>query len=67
MGGYFNPKRCPRICLAFRESDVDPRFCAMNASDQNDVLHPVDSQTKLSCPGEPAVNMLGYPLAEISQ
>jgi hypothetical protein len=37
----------------------------MGPSDQDDILHPVNSQSKLSSPREPAVNMPDYTLAEI--
>ena len=38
----------------------------MSPSDQDDILHPVNFQSKLSGPREPAIDMLDYPLAEIS-
>jgi hypothetical protein len=37
----------------------------MGPSDQDDVLHPVNSQFKPSGPREPAVDMLNYPLSEL--
>ena len=38
----------------------------MSSSDQDDIIHPVNSKFKLSGPREPAVNMLDYPLSELS-
>jgi hypothetical protein len=37
----------------------------MSPSDQDDILHPVNSQFKLSGPREPAVDMLNYPLPNL--
>jgi hypothetical protein len=37
----------------------------MGPSDEDDILHPANSQPKLSGPREPAVDMPDDPLAEI--
>jgi hypothetical protein len=37
----------------------------MGPSHQDDILHPLNSQSKLSRPREPAVNMPDDPFAEI--
>jgi len=38
----------------------------MTSGDQNDVLHLLNSQSKLSGESEPAVDMFDHPLAKIS-
>ena len=39
----------------------------MSPSDKDYILHPGNSYSKLSDPGEPRVNVLDHPLAKISE
>ena len=64
---YLNPEGCLRIGLTPQESDIRPRSRVIAASNQNDFLHLLDPQFKMSCKGEPAVDMLHHPLAKSIQ
>jgi hypothetical protein len=51
--------------FVFKESKVSPRSRSITASNQDDFFHLVDSQSKLSGEGEPAIDILHHPGAKI--
>jgi hypothetical protein len=61
-----NPECCLCIVFVSKESDVGPRSRAITSSNQNYFFHLLDSQSKLSGKGEPAIDMLHHPRAEIT-
>src|SRR5712675_744693 len=61
---HANSKRHLRIPSTLGERDVDPRFCTMTSSDEDDILHPIDSQAKILSKYKPPIDILDYPLSE---
>ena len=61
-----NPECCLCIMFVSKESNVRPRSRSITASNQNNFFHLVDSQSKLSGEGEPAIDMLHHPGAKVT-
>jgi hypothetical protein len=55
--GYFNPEGYLCISLVLQESNIGPRSRSIAASNQNEFLHLLDSQFKLSGKGKPSIDM----------
>jgi hypothetical protein len=52
--------------LGSKESNVSPRSRVITTSNQDNFFHPLNTQSKLSGEGEPAIDMLNYPPAKIT-
>jgi hypothetical protein len=52
--------------FVFKKCNVTPRSRSITASNQDNFFHLIDSQSKLSGEGEPAIDMLHHPSAEVT-
>jgi hypothetical protein len=57
-------KRLP-IDLTSQKSDIGPGSRTITTSDQNDLFHLLDSQSKPSDEGKPTADVLKHPLAKV--
>jgi hypothetical protein len=63
--GIDNLCRKGHLCISvLQESNVHPRFGAMEAGNQNDIAHTLDPQSTLLGEGEQGINVLHDPFLE---